>query len=300
MKIYCAKVIAYILIATGITMAFTSCSKDGNPNNLPSVSPSDYVGKIEGFDSSAQVQSDHLIAYWSFDGTEAELKTGNKPTSSSNASVVDGGVTGKALELNQGYLYYGVQFPQFDTSFKSFTISEWVQIQNNGSTPTQTFHLSRPGELWGYIDFLLETGQHPASDTDNLVVHPRFTDQNGGIQDNLNANWLSSYKSPTIPPGKWTHLVITYDYPSNTFQIWADGMKIGAPDYQNRGQNYFSCKQPNEVIIGGWYNNIPGKELTADTWTTPMTGKIDEIRIYNEALGDADIIALYKLGSAGQ
>ncbi len=26
-----------------------SCKKDGNPNNLPSVSTADYVGKIDGF-----------------------------------------------------------------------------------------------------------------------------------------------------------------------------------------------------------------------------------------------------------
>lgn len=280
------------------SLLFVSCKKDWR--GLPKVSPKDYEGKIEGFDSSGQVASDNLIAYWSFNGTDAEIKTGTKPTSSVNATIIDGGVTGKALKLEDGYVYYAHQFPAFDTSFKSFTISEWVQIQNNGSTPTNTFNLGRPGELWGYIDFLLETGQHPASDTNNLVVHPRFVDQNGGIQDNLNASWLKSYKSPTIPPGKWTHLVITYDYTSGIFQIWADGMKIGAPDYQNRGKNHFTCAEPNEVIIGGWYNNIPGKEVTPDTWTTAMTGKIDEIRVYNKSLGDADIIALYKLGLAGQ
>lgn len=300
MKIYNVRIEAYAILILLIGFSFTSCRKDGNPNNLPSVSPSDYVGKIEGFDSSGQVQSDHLVAYWSFDGTEAELKTGTEPTSAANATIVDGGVTGKALELKAGYLYFAHQFPAFDTSFKSFTISEWVQIQNNGSTPTQTFNLAKPGELWGYIDFFLETGQNQPSDTNNLVVHPRFLDQNGGLQDNLNANWLSSYQSPTIPPGKWTHLVITYDHASNNFQIWGNGVKIGAVDYQNRAQNYFTCNQPNEVIIGGWYNNIPGKEVTTDTWTTAMTGKIDEIRVYDKALGDADIVALYKLGRAGQ
>lgn len=280
-----------------ISLLFTSCKKDWR--GLPKVSPSDFEGKIEGFDSSGQIKPDHLVAYWSFNGTDAETKTGTKPTSSSNTSFVDDGVTGKALMLDNGYLYYATQFPPFDTAFKSFTISEWVQIQNNGSSPTLTFNLAKPGELWGNIDFLLETGQHPASDTDNLVVHPSYSDENGGRQDNLNANWLSSYKSPTIPPGKWTHLVITYDYASSTFQIWANGVKIGAPDYQHRGGK-FHCYVPNELIIGGWYNNIPGKEVTADAWTKPMTGKIDEIRVYDMALGDADIIALYKLGRAGQ
>jgi hypothetical protein len=94
--------------------------------------------------------------------------------------------------------------------------------------------------------------------------------------------------------------VVTFDHASSIFQIWANGVKIGAPDYQNRGTGLFKLAVPNEVLIGGWYNNIPGKELTTDTWTVPMRGKIDEIRVYNEALGAADIIALYKLGRAGQ
>lgn len=291
--------ICVIALTTVAILTFSSCSKF-NPNHLPSVSPAQFAGKIEGFDSSGQVQPDHLVAYWGFNGSEAESKTGTAPTLSSNASLVSGGVIGQALQLDSGYVYYAHQFPTFDTSLKSFTISEWVQVQNNGSTPTSTFSLLRPGKLFGYINFLLETGQHPASDTNDLVVHPTFVDQNGNTQDNLNASWLKSYKSPSIPPGKWTHLVITYDYPSNVFQIWADGIMIGAPDYQNRGKNYFTCREPNEVSIGGWYNNIPGKQVTADKWTMPMKGKIDEIRVYNEALGAADIIALYKLGLAGK
>lgn len=55
-----------LIIATSLLV---SCSKE-NPNNLPSVSPSDYEGKIQGFDSSGEVASDKLIAYWSFDDTK--------------------------------------------------------------------------------------------------------------------------------------------------------------------------------------------------------------------------------------
>lgn len=278
---------------------FVSCSKE-NPNHLPSVSEADYAGKIEGFDSSSQVASDHLIAYWNFNGNEKEMLSGATPTATSNDTYVDAGVSGQGLSLNNGYLYYGTQLPKFDTSLKSFTISQWVQVLNNGSTPTLIFSIARPGQFWGNINFLLETGQHPATDLNNLVVHPDFSAIGGGTQDNLNASWLSSYKSPTLASGKWNHLVITYDRSTSIFQVWADGVMIGAPDYQNRGTAYFNCFEPNEVIIGGWYNNIPGKEVTTDTWTVPMVGKIDEIRVYNEALGAADIKALYELGVAGK
>ena len=288
-----------LFLAMIVGMALVQGCEKGNPNNLPSVSPSDFVGKIEGFDSSGQVASDQLIAYWGFNGTEAESISGIAPTSTSNASYVDNGVVGKAISLDSGYLYYGSQIPAFDTSLKSFTVSEWVQLQNNGSTPTMTFSIANPGQFWPDFAFLIETGQHPASDTSDFIVHPSYADMNGGRQDNLNASWTDHYKSPTVPPGKWTNLVVTFDQSTNIFQIWANGVKIGEPDYQKRGAA-FKLIVPNDVIIGGWYNNIPGKELTSDTWTVPMKGKIDEIRVYKSALGAADIIALYKLGLAGQ
>lgn len=299
MNIY-KKYTAQLFLLASVGVIFLAGCKKGNPNNLPSVSPNDFLGKIEGFDSSGQVATDQLVAYWGFNGSQAESKSGIAPTSSLNAKLVDNGVTGQALQLDSGYVYYASQIPAFNDSLTSFTVSEWVQIQNNGSTPTMTFSIAAPGQFWPDFAFLLETGQKPASDTNNLVVHPSYADVNGGRQDNLNAGWLSSYKSPTIPPGKWTNLVVTYDRASKIFQIWANGVKIGATDYQNRGNGFFKPVVPNEIIIGGWYNNIPGKELTNDTWTVPMKGKIDEIRVYKSALGAADIIALYKLGRAGQ
>lgn len=280
-----------------------SCSKE-NPNKLPSTSPADFQGKIEGFDSSGEVASQNLIAYWNFDGTEQEAKSGISPATTFNDSYVDKGIRGKALKLDSGYLYYAKQLPQFDTAIQSFTLLMWVQILNNGSTPTLAFSLARPGQFWGNFNLLLETGQHPASDTSDLVVHPNYADINGGTQDNLNASWNpdgpNTYVSPTIGANKWTQVGMTYDYPTNTIQVWANGKKIGTTSYQQRGAATFKMTIPNEVIIGGWYNNIPGKQITTDTWTVPMKGNIDEIRIYNTALGAADMKALYELGVAGQ
>lgn len=292
----------YCTTAIILCCVLISCSKV-NPNHLPSVSPSDFADKIEGFDSSGQVAASNLIAYWSFDGSETESISGLSPTSTSNDSYIDNGVRGKALKLDNGYLYYAAQFPKLDTSLKSFTVLAWVQILNNGSTPTLVYTLARPGQFWGNINLLLETGQHPASDTSDLVVHPDYFD-GSGTQDNLNASWNpdgdNTYFSPTIGADKWVQIGMTYDRASNIIQVWANGKRIGTTSYQQRGTAYYSPVIPNEVIIGGWYNNIPGKEVTTDTWTVPMSGNLDELRIYNTALGNADIKALYELGVAGK
>jgi hypothetical protein len=283
-------------------IAFTACRKDGNPNKLPDINVTDYEGKIDGYTSSDEIYPNNLIAYWNFDGTKNEKLSGTAPASSLIDALVDNGVKGQALSLAAGFVYYASQFNNFKTDvLKSFTISEWVQILNNGSKKTMTFQLARPGVFNGNINFTLETNTKPASDINNLTIHPTFTATNGGTQDNLNTSTASdTYKSPTIGADKWTYLVITYDGVANNFQIWADGIKIGATMFQNRGTNFFKSFEPSEVIIGSNYNSIPGKQVNTDVTFAPMTGRIDEIRIFNVCLPDAHIKALYKLGLAHQ
>jgi hypothetical protein len=281
------------------SVVLVSCKKE-NQNDLPGTSPDAYNGKIDGFDSSEQIYRNNLVAYWSFDDTKNEILSGTAATSSSNDSYV-AGVRGKALNLNGGWVYYATQFNAFKTAnLKSWTVSEWVNVLNNGSKQTMAFQLARPGNLNGNINTILLTNQYPAADLDNFIIKAVFADGNGNGQDNLNAWWLSTYKSPKTGPNKWIHVVTTYDAVANNIQIWADGIMVGTTDYQNRGSNYFKSWEPSEVIIGGWYNHIPGKEVNGDTGTQPLQGKVDEIRVYNTVLGAAHIRALYNLGVAGK
>lgn len=272
-----------------------SCTKDGNPNNLPSVSTAAYEGKIDGYSSSNDVFPESLIAYWSFDDTKNELVSGTAPGTSANDSYVAGGVRGKALSLAAGYLYFPTQFQRFKTdSLKSFTISAWIKLQNNGSKKTMLFQLARPGIFNGNINFTLNTNANPASNT-NLVIQPTFTTVGGGTQDNLNTALY-----PTIGSTKWTHVLLTYDGTSGVFNIWGDGVKVGAFPNRGTGNNLFKSYEPSEIIIGSNYNGIPGKSVSSDVSFAPMTGQIDEVRIYNKSLGDAYIKALYNLGLANK
>lgn len=294
--------IALLLIAT----SFSACKKDGNPNNLPDVSPGEYEGKVDGYTSSDQIFPDNLVAHWTFDDTKNEKLSGTAPTSSAGDSFIENGVRGKALKLQSGYIYYGSQFEKLRTDvFKSFTVSTWVQILNNGSKRTMLFQLARPGVFNGSINFILNTQSFPATNTNELKVNPTFATIGGGMQDNINTlrdspgmpNYFP-YLAPKIGMDKWTHLLLTYNGTTGFFYIWADGRQIGAYSGRGTGNNLFKSYEPSEVIIGGNYNVIPGKQVNADTNYAPMTGNIDEIRIYNRVLPDAHIKALFNLGNA--
>jgi len=298
------------LVATALALLLTqSCKKDGNPHRLPKVSPDDYTGKIDGYTSSDEIFPQNLVAFWNFDNDLSETISHKMPGTTQNNEIIDAGVRGKAVKLTSGFLYYDTQFDNFKTTaFKSFTISFWVQILNNGSKRTMAFQLARPGIFNGNINVALNTNSRPASNTDQITIQPSFTAVNASsgatnVQDNLNTAHAASgfpFLSPKIGMDKWTHVVITYDAVENILQLWGDGVKIGVPAYQNRGANYFNSFEPNEVIIGSNYNGIPGKTVSADVSFAPMTGNIDEIRVFNIALPDAHIKALYNLGVANK
>ncbi len=293
-----------LFVLAALTTTLYACKKDGNPNNLPSVSTASYVGKIDGFNTADEVFPNNLVAYWNFDNTKNEKISGTAPSASAGDTYLTTGIKGQALALNAGYVYYANQFSTFKTTaLKSFTVSAWVQILNNGSKKTMLFQLARPGIFNGNINFVLETNSRAATVTDAITIHPTFTGQNGGTQDNLNAaNGTFAFQSPKIGANVWAHMVITYNAATGIFQIWGNGVKIGVPAYQSRGtgNTLFNSFEPSEVIFGGNYNVIPGKTVSTDTSFGAMTGGIDEVRIYNVALPDAYIISLYKLGLAGK
>lgn len=290
-KIYKTKSLVVLLSAS---LFLWSCKKDGNPNNLPSVNPADYDGKIDGFSSSEEIFPGNEIAYWSFDDTRNELKSGTAPTSQSNTSFITGGVRGKAISLAAGYIYYATQFQKFKTdSLKSWTISVWVKVLNNGSKRTMVMQLARPGMFTGNINFHLNTQGYPASNTTTLRIQPTFATVGGGTQDNLN-NVLDQTDLT-----QWVHIVLTYDYNTGVFNNWMNGVKVGNFPNRGTGNNSFKSNEPSELLIGANYN-AAGMPVSSDVSVAAMTGSIDEIRMYNIPLGDAFIKALYNLGKAGK
>lgn len=275
-------------------MTTLSCKYDGNPHDLPNVDPRDYEGSIDGFHSTEDVYPDNLVAFFSFDENTNEQLSGTAVTSSEGATLVDDAFRGKALQLSEGYLYYTHQFPVFGTEvFKSFSISQWIKISNNGATRTQLFQLARIGHtnLNGNIDIIMQTQNRPASNIDFITINPYFSTIGGGRQDNVN-NALS----PQFGPDNWVHLVISYNGLTGTFNIIANGESIGGYNNRGVGNNLFNSYEPNELIIGGNYNLIPGKEVNDDATFAAMTGKIDELRIYNVYISPAVANSLYRLG----
>jgi hypothetical protein len=287
-----------VAVLAFIAAGMSSCKKDGNPNNLPSVNPDDYAGTIDGFNSSDEVFPANLVAYWSFDDTKNELKSSTTPFSSLNDSYVTGGVRGKALSLSAGYVYYKTQLQAFKTdSLKNWTMSAWVRIKNNGSKRTMVFQMARPGIFNGNLNVALNTQSYPATNDSVLRLQPTFATNNsaagGSMQDNLN-NVIDKFNL-----NNWVHIVLTYDYNTGVFNNWINGVKVGNFPNRGTGGSSFKAWEPGEVFFGANYN-AAGMPVSADVSFAPMTGQLDEVRFYNRTLPDAFIKALHNLGRANK
>ncbi len=289
MKRFSIKNVSLILAGTFLfSAAITSCKDKKKDVVIP---------PIGGYNNSDEVAATNLVAYWNFDGNQNEIKSGTASTSSDRVTYT-AGIKGQAVKLDSGYLFYN-SIPALN-SMIAFSVSAWVQTQNSQAPgfTSLVFQLSKPGSTFGNINLGVETGGKPAGN-DTLTIRGWYSD-GGGLQDNRN----DPFGTPSVGVvkdtlGRWIHVVMTVDNsnPVN-FLVYANGKSIGA--YNQRGTKVYTPLTPSSVIIGGWLNNVPGQPHTSDTYPHAFVGSIDQVRVYNKALSQTDISALYQLELAGR
>ncbi len=275
-----------VIVAAGIVFTISSCNKE---EALP---------PIDGYNSADEVASTNLVAYWPMDGNGNEKKSGSAAASSSNATFVTG-AKGQAVKFDKGYLSYN-EISALN-SLPNMTVSVWANFDNNGTSPSVFFSMTRANEWAGNINLMSETGwRKSGSDTlllKGLVVTNK--DNNPSWQDSRNEPKNGGVQSPK-GINKWNHIIMTWDGATSNFKIYHNGVKVSNPEWETRGTtgplNFYT---PTKALIGAWQTNLPNGG-TAEAWQVPMTGMVDEVRVYNKALTDAEIGALYKLELAGR
>ncbi len=281
-------------------MLVASCKKDETAT-LPA---------IGGYNSSNDIATSNLLAHWPFNGSNNERITGTAALSAVNASFATGASgQGQALSLANGFVAYPALASLTTGSLPSFTVSMWVNVKNNkGGTgvPTSFITLARANEWAGSVNVLAETGRYaPANDTldvKGLLVH-KASDGNATFQDNINSSQKGGDQTFKAG-GKWSHLVAVYDAATSKIMLYGNGKKINNPDYETRTYNgaplgNLALFPVTRIVMGAWGTNLPGGG-TADSWQMPMTGQMDEVRLYSKALTAGDINSLYQLEAAGR
>lgn len=241
---------------------------------------------VNGYSASSQVGTANVVGYWAFDGSLIDSISGLAGTSVNTGFGT--GVKKQALQTGtNGYVLFnpGASI----TGMSSYTISYWVNAPVNTSGIAGTVNLSNNSNFWGNIDQFFENG----GSTNNAKFRVHVTNGNG------KEHWIAKDGIPDVF-GKWTHLATSFDNASKTFKFYVNGVPIvtevdaafGNLQFANSGR-----------LVFGTVHFMTTPSLTTGTgsqpWANFLNGLMDEVRIYNRALTDAEMLALNALQSKG-
>ncbi len=293
-----------IALLTGGTMLF-SCTKVDRSDDFPAGDIPPIAG---GFTSSDQIAPTNLLAYWSFDGNNNETKSNTAPLKAVNNSSTTG-VKGQGLQLNGGYLVYPtINALSTPNAIASCSVSLWVKIANNGSTFSEFFTLARDTTVesdWlSVLNIGFETGQSTANTF--LDLHSWIGSYPGGIRkggDNINDYGNAGVDYQVVPKtSNWIHYVMRYDGAGENIDLFANNVRVSNNNFRHRtGLGPLICPTPTQVVLGAFSTATAGfSHAGVQGWQAPLTGSMDEVRVFNKALSDGEISALFQLGKQGR
>jgi hypothetical protein len=244
---------------------------------------------IGGYTSSSEIAPESLVAYWSFNGTATDSvsKTDGVGTGVSFTK----GIKGQALQgaLN-GYVVSNT--PAAVQTLKSFTATLWFNSDLNSNGIVGLMDISNSASFWGNMTIYLENGG--SATTGKLKIHV-----DNGKAANMDA-WLGNYDL-TNPWNKWNQVAVTFDEASSTFNVYFNGSNIATSVMAGYGPITFN--NATKMVFGTVHFQTDPSLTTAtgkQDWASYLTGKLDEVRIYNKALTADEISSLQRLEARGK
>jgi hypothetical protein len=216
-----------------------------------------------------------LVAWWPMDGNPLDLWASHNP-SATNAITFVPGMVGPGVTFGTGGYIDIPHSPALAN--QQFTIDAWVKPQGPG--PNDDF--------WGSVivqkDLPIPTGH-----TDQSVSLWWSAQQQKFIFGFGNSSTERIVSSSTFPSGQWYHVAATYD--GTTFKLYVNGALEG------------TMALTKTIVYDPaipW--TIGSTAAPFRTLGAPRTfnGVIDEVEIFNRALSQAEIQAIYQAGPAGK
>ncbi|MEL1254569.1 LamG-like jellyroll fold domain-containing protein [Flavobacterium sp. DGU38] len=291
------KYISILLVSFATSAVFVSCEDSIDKENKPI--PYEPIG---GYENSDEVAAAHLVSKFSFDGTIDDSKNGITGGTGTNVSY-DAGIKGSAYKGSTSSFIAYDNVASSVVNLKSITVSMWIKTDQHTGGAQSLFMLPKKTDFWGNIFSLIESGSsntsmflknHIQRDvTPSIDWSGQFVEHNG---DNILKNMY----------GSWKQIVWSYNGTSSTYSIYVDGQKIVLPvsiskryaSDPTKGGGPFGELASSEVskfIIGGYQQHLGAPWGAPDGWMLNYTGLMDEFRIYDVALTDNEVSALYKL-----
>lgn len=281
------------IIALAALAALWSC------NNKTNVEP-DVTGGVS-------VATESLVAYLPLDSKDAVITKGEGISFAElggkgefAAKGARGGCYNNSAADHETQAFLKLNVPKnFLKDLKSFTFSAWVNAPSNRGGII-TFDGGTDAN-WGALDLFFDGG-----DEEGTVLK--------GYLFNNGTEWggfYPTYKGAEVALNKWIYLTYTYDAATSYANLYVNGTLVGPINEETKkidGTNLcwagpadadgnqekvgeLNLSEVSVMYIGAFASRETGK--SQETWLSYFGGKIDEIRIFNKGLSDADVKALY-------
>ena len=219
-----------------------------------------------------------LVGYWAFNessGTSAADSSGN----GNNGTLTNGplwttGRAGGALDFDGTNDFVNVpdnSLFDFERT-NSFSISAWIY---RDTSTTEDDIIEKVDSTAGWQGYALWLQSDGSGDDDRLII---------SLVTAASADIVTKTPVGSIPQGAWTHIVVTYS---------GTGVASGVTAYINGVSQAMTVSQ-DDLGTGSMLNNNSvtiGTDV-ANGACCEFDGKIDEVRIYNRVLTNAEIQAL--------
>lgn len=294
-KINLFSVIAVVALVIGLS--FTSCKSSTNDPNAGKTDPS-------------TIATADLVAYFPFNGNGKDSITGMAPVSSGNVTYATARRKSGFQGNNLGYFLYNLPTTSKLRTLKAFSVAMWLnepQIPNGVDPVPMILQITNDDDyFWGNLSLTQDRmgTLTPLAPVDSLNLKAVFKSKTN-VWDKAFIN----FANPAIKASKWTHIIYQYDNVTSTFSVYVNGAKLtgagpakwtnvyGADKPATGVQPAFGdmvFNKPSQLILGGgWATKIIQTPAATDTWMGWFSGTMDELRIYDRALTDVEVQALY-------
>jgi len=267
------------LLFTG--MVFTSCEEK---------EPDPYEGKT----NPSTIAAANLVAYFPFESETASIEKGTGITYNKKGGAASFalGRRGNAYKgsTSQAYLEYNVD--SLNNVFKSmteFTMGAWIKTPPAGGA-ADIFRLNSGDAFMGNLVLMLEGGSNNDSLDIKGYLFNSTTEWKGQDIRKAHRSFLSD---------RWVHVAYSYNKTTSTETLYANGLPV-ATSVRYAGPKVGEVQPPlgpltfksgmTKILIGAWAQQLDG---TGQDWMKYYPGLLDELRIYNKALTDTEMKALY-------
>lgn len=320
-------------LKAGTLLLAASFMSIGCMDSIDKDNPAIPYPEIGGYENSDDIAASNLLTKLSFENDFTD-KNNNINSAALTKVGYTTGVKGFAYNGSSSEARYAVANASSTiTGLNNFTIAFWMKSDNTvspnppgqGKGAQGIFTIVRPTEFWGGINLFIENPD--TSKPDRIRLKLGVENGRSGVNwkgQSVIAN-LDGYK------GKWVHVAFVYDAKQSKCFVYQDGEPAknldgfayspaggaltgyaswfaedpGSIDNTKKAPLYGDVQlvgTNGKVVFGNHqFETVPPQNNgSQQDWATSYAGQLDEFRIYNTALGSADVMALYKLEKNGR